>query len=462
MDLLINFSELLGSVIVPLSLITAVLFLLPQIPILHILSPKNFISSLRSPGKNKHKSKKTGFQALTIALAGTLGVGNITGVASALVAGGPGAVFWMNVGAFFVLIIKYAEVYLAVIFRKRDSSGWAGGAMYYISYGLQKKFPPKVSSYLGAIFAILCCANSLITGNIVQSNAASTIFPENKHAIVGILLASSIALALFFGISRIEKITVKIIPTLAVFYILVSFYILLTNLTEIPSVISDIVTSAFSLRAVCGSAVGFTVQHALRFGLMRGILSNEAGCGTSPTAHASAETDSPHKQACLGIVEVLVDTPILCSLTALVILISDRRHHFIQWGKEVDSAPLALDAFRSMTCDTVYYLLIFSIVLFAFATILAQLYYGTVAIKYLTNKKGAIVFYNIASLVCTVVGSVISAPTLWLSADLIIGIMTVFNSVVLILLRKHFQQDSRKESHRIGVRRLSRGSSSKL
>lgn len=163
---------------------------------------------------------------------------------------------------------------------------------------------------------------------------------------------------------------------------------------------------------------------------------NEAGCGTSPTAHAVSDTKSPHHQACFGIVEVVFDTLILCTMTALVLLIADKRYSVIPWKTAADTAPVTLDAFRALTGDVVYYILIIAVVLFAYGTIIAQIYYGTVAIGYLTKKKLPLLLYFCASAGCTVVGAVISSPVMWTLADVIIGLMTVMNCIVLILLRR--------------------------
>ncbi len=438
------FSDFLGSVAVPVVLCVAAVFLFPNV--IKVLRCGEWKNDKQTGQKTKKFAKKTPFQALTLALAGTLGVGNITGVASALTLGGPGSVFWMCLGAVLVLPVKYAEVFLALRFRKRGKNSWYGGAMYYIRDGLIHLIGKKYAAALGGGFAIFCCANSLITGTILQANAAATVFPKSKQCVVGILLAALLSLSITYGVSRIEKITVKIIPILAGFYILVSLYVIVTNISYLPSVIADICRSAFTPKAVLGSAAGIGVREAFRLGLIRGILSNEAGCGTSPTAHASADTDDPKKQAGLGVVEVVVDTLVLCSLTAFVMLISNAKYNNIPFGQSIDAAPLALHSFEAVTGEVVYYLLTASIVLFAFSTILAQLFYGTAAIRYLTNKKSAIVVYNVASLVCTVLGSVISAPILWFMADTLIGTMTVINGIVLILLRKYCSVPITKES----------------
>lgn len=413
--------------------------MIPAIHLGKILRPKSFLKALTEKPKT---SSTTPLRALSVALAGTLGVGNITGVASALIAGGPGAIFWMWMGALAVLAVKYAEVYLAVRYRKKDGESWYGGAMYYIREGLSKRLSVRFSRILAGGFALLCCLNSLITGNIVQANAASAVVPGNHRLTVGCVLSFCILLAMLYGARRVEKITSRLIPALSLLYIAVTLIITINNHTYLPDILQDIFSSAFSIRAAAGGAAGFTIREAMRFGIMRGIFSNEAGCGTSPTAHASADTISPHHQGCLGIVEVLFDTIVLCSLTSFVLLIADRKFSCIPWRTDADSSEVTLESFRLLSGDIVYWILLVSIILFAYATILAQLYYGTIALGYLSNKKGLQIAYSALSVIAVTAGSVISAPAVWLAADLVIGMMTAVNCIVIILLRREFRDSS--------------------
>lgn len=425
-------STFFGSVITPAVLIITAIFLIPYVRMIKIMSPKNFISSLKASGKGGSP-----LRALTLALAGTLGVGNITGVTSALISGGPGAIFWMWMGALIVLGIKYAEVFLAVKYRCRDVKGWYGGAMYYIRDGLGKnKLTRNRSEFFGEILGILCIINSLITGNIVQSNSAVCVVSEEGRLKTGIIIGVLVLLSILFGTRRIEKITSVLIPPLAALYIIISFNIIITNISYIPRVFGDIITSAFTFRSVSGGIIGFSVREAVRFGVMRGIFSNEAGCGTSPTAHASADNNNPHSQGCYGIVEVIFDTIILCTLTAVVMLIADYKYDLIPWLTDSDAAAVTLDAIKALGGELCCSLIKFSIVLFAYATIIAQIYYGTIAIGYITDKKAPRMVYYFLSVFCAVIGSVISSRVMWLSTDIILGIMTALNCVVIILLRR--------------------------
>lgn len=427
------FSYYLGTAITPIMLFISSAMIGVRIKLTSFLSPRRFVRTLRDLPDGERSSP---LRALSLALAGTLGVGNITGVASALIAGGPGAVFWMWVGAIAVLPVKYAEVKLAVMFRRKVRGGFEGGAMYYIRDGLGGKLSQKSCARFGGFFAVLCCLNSLITGNIVQSNAAACIFPKDVRLGCGIALAILVLIPILIGAEKVNRITSAVIPPLCAFYTLLSLYIIITNYSLIGGIFRDIFSSAFSFRSVCGGAAGFSVKQAMRFGIMRGIFSNEAGCGTSPTAHAAAETKSPHHQACYGIVEVVFDTLVLCTLTALVLLIADRRLGCLPWGESVDVSPITLGAFTSLTGGWVYYMLALSVFLFAYSTVIAQMYYGDIAIKYLSGRKTPLIIYSALTIAACVAGSVMTSSAIWTLADLIIGIMTSVNCGVILALRR--------------------------
>lgn len=425
-----DFTSFLGTVITPLMLFFSSAAVTTEIGIGTVFSPKKLFCSMK---KDSTKGNNSHLRALSVALAGTLGVGNITGVASAVIMGGSGAVFWMWVGAFAVLPIKYAETFLAVKYRRKGKNGFYGGAMYYIRDGLP---PSRFSALLGGIFALLCCLNSIVTGNIVQSNAAACVFPAQYRLLCGIVLAALVLITIISGAEKVSRITSAVIPPLCAVYIIIALYVILSNISLLPSVFRDIFVSAFSFRAVKGGVVGFTAKQAMRYGVMRGIFSNEAGCGTSPTAHASADTDSSHSQATFGIIEVVFDTHILCTLTALVMLIADRKYSSLPWGENIDVTPITLDSFTNLTSESVYYILVGAIFLFAYSTVIAQLYYGTIAIRYFSDKKIPQVIYSVISVGACVLGSVISAPVMWTIADLLIGTMTAVNCEVIIMCRR--------------------------
>ena len=364
-------------------------------------------------------------RALTQALAGTLGVGNMAGVATAVTAGGAGAVFWMLISAVCAMSLKYAEVALGVLHRRTAKDGsHVGGAMYYIKDTFSKKLP-RAAAVLGGVFAVLCLANSLMTGNIVQMKAAASVFPSFPPLILGGIVAAA---AFAVGAGRAEKVsavTLGLIPVLSVFYMGVSLWIILANADRLPSVISEIMKGAFSLRSVGGGIAGCAMARAVRFGVTRGIFSNEAGLGTSPSAHACANVRSPHHQGCFGIFEVFCDTVVLCTMTAFVILLSDGA------GSGLDSIPLVLYAYSSLAGGWAGYAVGASVILFAFATVICQGAYGKVALGYLGGGQRAQNIYLALSCAACIWGTVIPDTVMWQGADLVVSVMTLINITCL-------------------------------
>ena len=330
-----------------------------SIGIRRLLHPIRFFRTLRDIPQ---ESRTTPLKAVTMALAGTLGVGNITGVSAAILQGGVGAVFWMWTGAVFSMAVKYGEVALAVLYRKKEPDGrWAGGMMYVIRDGLGKRLPAGAAWAAGGIFSLLCLANSLITGNIVQSNAAADALHPLPEWVSGLILVLLTGAALAYGIGKAGDITLRLVPGMTAVFMGLSLWIILGNLELVPSILQEIVSEAFSLRAVSGGITGLGCREilrqlgesgfgrSLRYGITRGIFSNEAGCGTSPCAHASADTRSPFHQGCYGIFEVICDTLVLCTMTALVICIGDRRYGILSLSGD----NLTLRAFQAFGGDPV-------------------------------------------------------------------------------------------------------------
>ncbi len=365
------------------------------------------------------------FRALTQALAGTLGVGNMTGVAAAICAGGAGAVFWMWVSAFLAMSVKYFEVALAVVARRKDSRGYYGGSMYYIRDIFKARFPLFAKAF-SAIFAILCIFNSLITGNILQVNSASGAFSDIPPAWIGAGICFLAVPVIAGSAKRVSAVTLGLIPLLSGIYTALSLIIIISGFRNVQSVFIRIFNEAFSLRAAGGGAGGFLIANAIRYGTVRGIISNEAGMGTSPTAHAGANTKSPHHQGCFGIFEVFADTIVLCTLTALVILLSDG----IESG--LYGIQLTLYAFSFGAGPAAGIAVAISVILFAYATVICQAEYGIVALKSLTDRSWAVVLYIALSGACCLVGAVISAERVWQMADILTSVMTVLNILCLL------------------------------
>lgn len=363
------------------------------------------------------------FRSLTVALAGTLGVGNMAGVATAIVAGGAGALFWMWISAICAMSVKYMEVKLATETREKINDGWRGGAMYYIKAILSG----KSGKMLGSFFAILCAINSLVTGNIVQVNsacAAININPLFTGLIIGIL-AMWIAAG---GGKRISGATLMIVPILSAVYMIICLAIIFNNIEKIPFITQTIIREAFSLRPIFGGVGGFVMTRAMRFGVTRGIFSNEAGCGTSPTAHAQANCKSPHHQGCFGIFEVFCDTILLCTMTGFVILLCKEN--------SLDGIPLTLYAFGTLAGAWAEKIIAASIVLFAFATVIAQAGYGLVSLEFLHWGNKIRVLYLALIPISSAAGAVISAQFMWQAADLIVSLMTIINVISLSLYIK--------------------------
>lgn len=430
-----SFTELLTGTIMPPLLILCGIILAVMIKLPRIIAPRRFFKTLSDAGTSKENSP---FGALCTALAGTLGVGNIAGVSTAITAGGPGAIFWMWIGAVFSMSIKYSEVALALRYRQHTDGAYIGGAMYTMRYGCAKFIGRKGALIFGGIFSLMCIGNSLITGNIVQANSAAAVFENIPPHLTGFILAAALALVALFASSGISKVTSALIPPLSAVYIALSLFIIIKNATLLPGVIKDIFSSALSPAALFGGIAGGGIQNAVRLGITRGIFSNEAGCGTAPSAHASAEVKSPHHQGCFGIFEVMADTLILCSMTAFVILI----HREKSPASTLDGVPLALEAFSSLIGKWAGIVIGISVVLFAFATMTAQLYYGSVAVRYFSDSKIAPLIYTVAAVFAAFFGSATSPEAMWLAADLIVGSMTVINTTVLIFLRRECAEEA--------------------
>lgn len=414
----------LSGIIMPFLLIILGLYFALKLKAFYILHPiRSFRQIL--------KSQRYGYKSLTVALAGTLGVGNIVGVSSAILYGGIGSIFWMWVSAICAMGLKYAEVYLAMVFRHKRNGSYYGGAPYYIKDGLKVTLGKKCAFALSIIFTIFCVINSLTTGNLVQINSVSSLLPVNP-LIFGIIFTVLAFLAISGGYRRISSVTSVLIPMLTIAYVFLCLSIIFTNYEKIPSVISNIFKDAFSLKSASGGFTGFGISLAIRHGVSKGVLSNEAGCGTSPMAHASTENIDPFSQGCLGIFEVFVDTILLCTLTAFVIILSAPNGDF-------SPMELVLTSFKGFTGSFGCALVVFLSISFAFATVICQFFYGTEALNYLSKRmwvKNAFAF--VFSLVL-IVGSVIPISLMWQISDLAISVMTIINILCLFLLRKHIK-----------------------
>ena len=380
---------------------------------------------LFSKEEDSSSGEISSFQSLTTALSATVGTGNIAGVATAIFVGGPGAIFWMWVSAVFGMATKFAEAFLAIKYREKNELGETiGGPMYYIKNGLTSKF--IVFAYLFATAGMIA---ALGIGNGVQVKSVSQVI-SNEFGFstfsIGIVIAILVALVILGGIKSIGNITSKLVPVMSLVYILGGLLIIILNANQVGYVFNLIVTSAFTTTAATGGFAGATVWMALRYGVARGVFSNEAGLGSSPIAHAAAKTNNPVKQGMISMLEPLIDTLIVCTITAFVILMSN------QWVGEINGAVLTVASFENLLANGKY-IVIFGLILFSFSTIIGWSYYGEKCVEFLFGS-GVIIYYRILWIVIIPVAASIELNLMWLIADIMNGLMSIPNLIALILL----------------------------
>ncbi|OJU12086.1 MAG: hypothetical protein BGN88_02625 [Clostridiales bacterium 43-6] len=377
--------------------------------------------------KQERKDGVTPFQAMSAALGGTIGTGNITGVATALTLGGAGAIFWMWVSAVFCMVIKFAEVTLAVHFREKNEQGeWSGGPMYYIKNGLGKRW-----LFLAVLFCFFGVAASFGIGGAAQVNSVSEsafhtfLLPKAVTGFVFMLLVGAV---IFGGVKRLTVITSKLVPFMAIFYVIGAFIVIFCNAPRIPSAFTTIFSDAFRFEAGAAGAAGFTISNAIRYGVSRGIFTNEAGMGSAPIIHASAE-NTPVKQGYWGAFEVFADTIVVCTITALVILSSSF------YGTAEKTGPaLVQGAFREVFGSYGSWFLTVSLALFAFASIIGWSYYGTKCCEFLFKRKAAVLLYKAVFCVMLFISANTGLELIWGISDTLNGFMALPNLCAVILL----------------------------
>lgn len=386
--------------------------------------------------KNVHDKSDTSslsqFQAFTTALAATVGTGNIAGVATAIVAGGPGAVFWMWVSAFFGMCTKYAEALLAVLFRhKAEDGSWMGGAMVYLEKGVKG----GLGKVLAVFFSVLTALAAFGIGNMTQVNSiagsVTRLFPAVPPLVVGIVLVILTGLVLLGGIKRIGSVTEKLVPFMALFYVLGGLVVIIANAGQLGRAFSQIFAQAFSFRAVGGGIAGVVMMRAMRFGIARGVFSNEAGLGSASMAHATANVKEPVKQGLWGVFEVFADTIIVCSITALAILTSFDGMAIAEVG--LNGAQLSMAAFGTVFGTVGEVTVAIGLTLFAFSTLISWSYYGNRASTYLFGSKAGKP-YNLIFTLAVIGGSVGGLELIWDIADTLNGLMAIPNLIGLVVL----------------------------
>lgn len=368
----------------------------------------------------------TPFNALMTSLSATIGTGNIAGVATAISLGGPGALFWMWCTALVGMATKYAEAVLAVKYREVDELGnHVGGPMYYIKNGLGSKW-----AWLGTTFAVFGAVAGFGIGNMVQANSVADVLQSSigvPEYLTGITMAVLAALVLLGGIRRIATVAGKLVPLMAIAYVIAGLVILALNASAIPSAISQIIEYAFTPIAATGGFAGAAVWAAIRFGVARGVFSNEAGLGSAPIAHAAASTDDPVRQGTIAMLGTFIDTLVLCTITGLVIMISG------EWTTGVNGAGLSSAAFEHALPGVGSYIVTFGLAVFAFTTVLGWSVYGERCVEYLFGVK-SITPFRIIWILAIPLGAMAKLNFIWLVSDTMNALMAIPNLIALLLL----------------------------
>lgn len=360
------------------------------------------------------------FQAFAVALSSRVGTGNLAGVASAIFVGGPGAVFWMWIMALLGSATAFVEATLAQLYKRKGETSFYGGPAYYMQTGLKRR-------WMGVLFAVLITLTFGIANQIVQSNtlidALSNSFGWDK-LIVGIILCAATLAIIFGGIHRISHFASLCVPFMAVGFILLSLYVFVTNITTIPSVLQLIFEEAFGVRQAAGGMVGAAIMQ----GVKRGLFSNEAGEGSAPNAAAIAHTSHPVKQGLIQAFGVFIDTLVICSCTAFIILISGLQN------SGYDGIILTTNALESEIGPVGRYFITAAIFLFAYSTIIANYFYGETNIRFITRKKRYVQVFRVFTGAVIVIGAIVTLQTAWSIVDVCMGIMTAVNLTAIVLL----------------------------
>lgn len=395
-------------------------------------------------GEKHEKGEMSPFQSIATAIAAQVGTGNLTGAATALIGGGPGAIFWMWVSAFFGMATIYAEAVLAQTYKTEVNGEITGGPVYYIKAAFRGTFG-KVLAALFAIFIVLALG---FMGNMVQSNSIGAAFVEVFHVfgmeippvVVGLILAAFAAFIFLGGTKRLASVVEKIVPLMAGVYIVGSLILIFMHVTQIPAAFMMIFKSAFDPSAVLGAGAGITVREAIRFGVARGLFSNEAGMGSTPHAHARAKAETPHQQGLCAMISVFIDTFIILNLTVFSVLTTGA----MSTGKDGTALTQAafMNGFGSFGIIFVAVCLLF----FAFSTILGWHFFGLINAKYLFGGKAGKI-YSLIVIVCIIIGSTLKLELVWSMADFFNGLMVIPNVLALVALSGVVLSAANKQKH---------------
>ena len=373
------------------------------------------------------------FAALMTALAATVGIGNIVGVATAITLGGPGAIFWMWVTGLVGMATKYSEAVLAVKYRQKGHHGFKGGPMYYLTYGLNM---PR----LGMAFAVFTALAAFGIGNMTQANAVAQILHTQKAIptwVSGVILLTLTAVVILGGIKSIGRFTSFLVPFMILVYVAVALVILVMNVDKIGGAFGLIFYHAFNPIAAGGGFIGATMAAAIRYGVARGVFSNESGLGSAPIAAAAAKTNDPVRQALVSMTQTFIDTLVVCTMTALIILISPF------WEQGVSAGTLTMQSFQLHLGSFGSIVVVLSTVLFAYSTILGWSYYGEKAFEYIFGER-FVRLYRVLFIAGVMVGSMMKLEFVWNFSDLTNGLMAIPNLIALILLAKVVSSESKR------------------
>ncbi len=426
LDMLNAANDFLWTYVVIVMLVFCALYFTIRLRGVQFRMLKDMCRVMLGRDRKQDTSEKTGarrigsFGAFAVSLSSRVGTGNLAGVASAIFVGGPGAVFWMWVMALFGAATAFVESTLAQLYKKRGADSFYGGPAYYMQTGLKRR-------WMGVLFAILITITFGMANQVVQSNtlcdALSNAMGVDKLW-VGIALTLATLAIIFGGIQRISRFSSMVVPFMAVGYILLALYIVVINITELPSVLALIFRSAFGFEQVAGGAVGVAIMQ----GVKRGLFSNEAGEGSAPNAAAIADTSHPVKQGLIQALGVFVDTLVICTCTAFIILVSG------EYTKGVDGILLTSLAVENQVGIVGRYFITAAIFLFAYSTIIANYFYGETNIRFVTQHPGAVRMFRFITGGTVLLGALVSLQTAWSMVDIMMGLMTLVNLVAILLL----------------------------
>ena len=393
-----------------------------QVKYFKFIIKKTLIDSFKARNEEKGNGSISSFKAMMVTLAGNVGGGNVVGIATAIAAGGMGAVFWMWFAACFGMALKYGEIVLSQMYRGKDSEGnLLSGPMYYIRDGLK-------APWLGVIIAVLMCTK-MMGANLVQSNTISGILNSNYNIptwITGVFLICLLMAITLGGLKRVANLATTLVPVMSVFYICVGILVILLNIQYVPAIFAQIFREAFSMEAIAGGTGGYVMTRALRFGITRGMYSNEAGEGTAPFAHGSAIVEHPCEEGIAGVTEVFVDTIIICTITALVVGVTG----VYQSGHS--ATVMAIEAF-----GTIWYPLkhiaTFALLIFCFTTLMGQWFNAAKSFTYAFGPEVTNKIKYVFPFLC-IVGAITKINLVWTIQDLAMGLVIIPNLIALIIL----------------------------